>query len=162
MSHTHTHTIVKYLVRDNKIILFLLICLSFVNVFMAEWFQFTEALLMYAVSISAAVAAVCTFPTKTVVGKQNRAYIISFLCLWTSYHTYQIGSVFFVFHVLGLLYLENGGRLDLPQIKKVIYAAISMFLTVLSSLVIHNLMMKHSYFEEQLIFDEDKCYICLF
>lgn len=139
---TLTLRIMKYANNDftNGILVFLFVCLSFVHAFMAEWFQFTECLLMYSVSVFCAVAAALVFPLNSTQNKSG--YIISLLLLTIAYNCYQVGICFFVFYILCFIFLENKGRFCVNAVKSTIGAAFTVVLTFAMNMVIIKLLIK--------------------
>lgn len=82
---TLTIKITSYLKRDTvtAVLTFLLVSLSFIHIFMAEWFQFTEANLMYSIAIFCAVCAVLVFPLdadNVPPPRTKSAFCLSFSC----------------------------------------------------------------------------------
>lgn len=107
----------------NEVMIFLLVSLSFVNVFLAEWFQFTEALLMNTIAIFCVTGAAVVFPVREQEDRVPIKYFLVFLLLNIAYNNYQISITFFVFYVLCFILLESKGHITANGIKKTIVAA---------------------------------------
>lgn len=131
IDHTSTAT---------EIMCILCVCLSFVNVFIAEWFQFTECLLMYTVSVLCSVGAVLLIPSKNGGAKAIERYAAAFILLNIAYNTYQISINFFVFYVLCFILLENKGALTIAGVKKTLQAALVVVGTFAINLCITKLL----------------------
>lgn len=107
----------------NEVMIFLLVSLSFVNVFLAEWFQFTEVLLMYTIAIFCVTGAAVVFPVREQEDRAPFKYFLVFLLLNIAYNNYQISITFFVFYVLCFILLESKGHITANGIKKTFVAA---------------------------------------
>lgn len=102
----------------------LCVCLCFVNVFIAEWFQFTEAQLMYMISVLCSVCAVLIFPYKKDENKVVGRYLAAFILLNIAFNSYQVGINFFVFYVVAFIMLADKGKLTGQGVKKTLIAAL--------------------------------------
>lgn len=123
----------------STVLVFLSVCLSFVHAFMAEWFQFTEAILMYSFAVLGAVLAVAVFPLHDGKYKVLR-YFLAFLFLNISYNSYQIGINYFVFYILCFILLENKNSLTKNGVKSTLLAAGLVVLTFALNLAISKIL----------------------
>ena len=121
----------KYFSNDSSavILVFLAVSVSFVHGFIAEWFQFTEALLMYSFSVLGSVLAVIVFPLKQEENNRILKYFLAFVFLTISYNSYQIGINYFIFYILCFILLESENQLSLTGIRNTCVAAFLVLLT---------------------------------
>lgn len=105
---------------------------GFCNVFIAEWYQFTETLLIYA---SASVC--CVFAARRFT--QNKK-LAAFLLLSAGYNFYQSAMAFFVFLVLMFLFKKYEFRFQIPAVKETIAAAFVCALAFVVNFLITKLL----------------------
>lgn len=119
---------------------------GFCNVFIAEWYQFTETLLIYA---SASVC--CVFAARRFT--QNKK-LAAFLLLSAGYNFYQSAMAFFVFLVLMFLFKKYEFRFQIPAVKETIAAAFVCALAfvvnflITKLLIIYGVLPYHSRYDE--------------
>lgn len=85
---------------------------GFCNVFIAEWYQFTETLSIYTVAVYSCVYAAKFF-------KEAR-YVQSFLVLAAGYNCYQPAMAFYVFLILFFVLKEHGYHCEPGALRKVL------------------------------------------
>lgn len=88
---------------------------GFCNVFIAEWYQFTESLLIYV-----AASACCVFAARCFA--QNKK-LAAFFILSAGYNFYQSAMAFFVFLILIFILKKYGFRFQIGAVKETVTGA---------------------------------------
>ena len=85
------------------------------NVFIAEWYQFTEALFVYTAAVLGCICAADFF-------RKNRR-ILSFIFLAAGYSCYQAAIAFYVFLILFFILKKYEYRFDIRGIRDMMIGA---------------------------------------
>lgn len=118
------------------------ICLfiSFVNVYILEWFFFPESLLNFAIGLITSTIAFI-FITKNINMKN---VLIAFLFLCLSLNIYQVNIGFFVIYSLTYILVEKEATLNRISIKKSVVVIIIGFIASLVNIFTLNILQKYN------------------
>lgn len=119
---------------------------GFCNVFIAEWYQFTETLFIYAAAVYSCVYAAYFF--------KERRYGLSFLTLAAGYNCYQPAMAIYVFLILFFLYQKFAYRFCPEVIREVAKGILICSSVFVVNLLITRFCMKMGVITENSRYDE--------
>ncbi|WP_460023194.1 glucosyltransferase domain-containing protein [Lactovum odontotermitis] len=110
------------------VIVNVIVAISFVNVFMTEWFLFPEIMLYYAIAI------VCS--VESCIALYEKRYIISFVLLLLSLFSYQAAMPIFTVYYLFFVFLSHRFVLSKNSVKDVLNGLVLTLSTVSAFLIV--------------------------
>lgn len=113
--------------------------LTVVNAFITEWYIFSECMDFYIFAMAGAIGAAVLISNSD--GRDRwRHLILGILCLMVSYNSYQIGLGIYVFCVMLLIWLQEGGVLTRGFVRSTYIAAGSAILVVAVNMICVRIM----------------------